>query len=143
MSAKNFERLFDKARRRDSYWTAFAVHDFTEDLHRLMVNKSITKAELARRIGTSNAYITKVMRGNANFTIDSMVRLTRALGANLHIQTVDQEHEARFFEIIKGGASAKVKIVNRGGVHRGDEDEFSEISKGETSEHESGIPAAA
>ena len=98
MKKRSFKQLFEEAQRHDDYWVSTAILDFTEDLYRLMQEKKITKSELARRIKTSPAYITKVLRGNANFTLKTMIRLTRAVGGNLHIQVAPDEREVQWIE---------------------------------------------
>jgi len=67
------------------YWAESAILDFTEEISRLMEEKQVTRAELARRINSSQAYITKVLRGNVNFTLTTMTKLARALGVIVHI----------------------------------------------------------
>jgi transcriptional regulator with XRE-family HTH domain len=83
---KSFRDLFERARKRDEYWIARYKLEFTEQLHRLMVQKGETRASLAKKLGKSPAYITKIFRGNVNFTLESMVRLVRALGGGLRIE---------------------------------------------------------
>ena len=46
----------------------------------MMEANGVSRGELARRLEVSPAYITKVLRGNVNFTLDSMVRLVRGAG---------------------------------------------------------------
>jgi transcriptional regulator with XRE-family HTH domain len=85
MKKKSFKELFDQARGRDTYWVASLILDFTEGLHRIMEANGVSRSELARRLGVSPAYITKALRGNVNFTVDSMVRLVRAAGGEVSI----------------------------------------------------------
>ncbi|MCB1234477.1 MAG: helix-turn-helix transcriptional regulator [Verrucomicrobiae bacterium] len=54
-----------------------------------MKEQEVTKSELARRIGTSPAYVTKILRGETNFTLDTMVKIAHALNCRL------QTHLAR------------------------------------------------
>ena len=86
MKKKLFEELFDEAKERGTYWAASIILDFTEGLHKLMKANGVTRSDLAWRLGVSPAYITKVLRGNVNFTVDSMVRLVRAAGGEVHLQ---------------------------------------------------------
>ena len=86
MKKKSFQELFNQAKERDTYWAASIILDFTEGLHRIMEANGITQSDLARRLGVSPAYITKVLRGNVNFTVDSMVRLVMAAGGEVSIQ---------------------------------------------------------
>jgi transcriptional regulator with XRE-family HTH domain len=45
----------------------------------------LTQAELARRLGTSPAYVTNVEAGRLNLTIGQLARIADALGADLRI----------------------------------------------------------
>jgi transcriptional regulator with XRE-family HTH domain len=85
MKAKSFDELYKEARDKDAYRVADAIYSFTEELNRIAQLEGVSRAELARRLGTSAAYVTKVFRGDANFTVESMVRLARAVGARIHI----------------------------------------------------------
>lgn len=93
MTLKSFSDIFSRAKQQDEYWVADAIYTFAEEYHKLFVSEDISKAELAKRTRTSPAYISKVFRGDANFTIRTMVRLVRALGGklNLHISRADEE----------------------------------------------------
>jgi transcriptional regulator with XRE-family HTH domain len=62
------------------------ILDFTDGLHNIMEANGITRTDLARRLGVSPAYITKVLRGNVNFTVDPMVRLVKAAGGEISVQ---------------------------------------------------------
>lgn len=76
----SFKDTFKAAEEQDDFWAELAVLEFTEKLARLMQEHNISKVDLARRLGTSPAYVTKVFRGDANFTMRSMVKLARVLG---------------------------------------------------------------
>lgn len=99
MTSKRFQRLLDEARKQDDYWIHDAIHEFTEGLYSLMVRRDVSKSELARRIDSSPAYITKVMRGNTNFTLASMVRLVRALGGQVKVNVCADEDWAQWVHI--------------------------------------------
>jgi transcriptional regulator with XRE-family HTH domain len=83
---KTFADLYQEAERHDDYWVARIVHDFTEAVTRRMEERGVSRAELARRLGTSQAYVTKVFRGNVNFTLATLVKLARATGAEVRIE---------------------------------------------------------
>ena len=85
MKKKYFRELIDEAKGRDTYWVAALILDFTEGLHNIMEANGVSRSDLARRLGVSPAYITKALRGNVNFTVDSMVRLVRAAGGEVSI----------------------------------------------------------
>ncbi|MCY1368603.1 hypothetical protein D9M69_555980 [compost metagenome] len=70
--------------------------------------KGISNSNLAEKLDTSAAYITKALRGDTNFTIDSMVKLTSALGAKLHIHVADPEASVRWFEAHTPATSSEI-----------------------------------
>lgn len=75
-----------KARESDAYWVERAKNGFALALERWRRAKGLSNTELAGKIGTTPAYITKVFRGDTNFTIETMVKLARACGGELNIQ---------------------------------------------------------
>lgn len=88
MKAKSFAELFARAEKTNEYWTADAIYSFTENLHRLTEEMGVSRSELARRLGTSPAYVTKIFRGDVNFTVETMVKLARAIGYGLELRLV-------------------------------------------------------
>ena len=86
MKPRTFSELFQQAEQHDDYWVAGVIVEFTESLVREMERQGITRTELARRLGATPAYVTKILRGKVNFTLATMVRLARALGGELHVQ---------------------------------------------------------
>lgn len=74
----------------DEYWFEELKLDFVMSLEKQRRISGISYADLAKKIQKSPAYISKVFRGDTNLTIESMVKLARAVGANLSIELVDQ-----------------------------------------------------
>ena len=100
----SFADLFSRAEAQDSYWTEKAILDFSIELYRLLQKRGLSKKEFAERINKSQAYVTKVFRGDANFTIETMVRLVRALDGelNLHV-TAKEEYVVNWLKVMQGG----------------------------------------
>jgi transcriptional regulator with XRE-family HTH domain len=96
MSSKDesFSEVFSRAEEQDEFWTELASIEFTEDLARWMEERRVSRAELAQSIGTSQPYISKVLKGNVNFTLASMVKLSRALGLRVRIRLEPEEGAA-------------------------------------------------
>ncbi len=113
MAKGSFNALIDEAKKHDSYWTECAILDFTSELHSLMESKGVSKADLAKKVGTSQAYITKVFSGNANFTIQSMVKFVRALDGKLHIHVDDKDTRIRWIGSIDGGKMANEESTDK------------------------------
>lgn len=73
--------------------------DFALSLERAMEHGSISKSDFARLTGVSQARISKVLRGDTNLTIESMVSLAKALGQKVHIHVADKNVKLRWFEV--------------------------------------------
>jgi transcriptional regulator with XRE-family HTH domain len=83
---KNLQQFIESAQQDDAYWVEQAKIDFALALDQHRKRQNMTLGELAQKLGTSPAYITKVFRGDCNFTIETMVKLASATGTQLDIQ---------------------------------------------------------
>ncbi|WP_426113511.1 helix-turn-helix domain-containing protein [Pseudomonas sp. DSP3-2-2] len=95
---KSFKERIAELRKTKSFCQEQAKLEFVGGITRLMNVRGINNAALAERMDTSPAYITKALRGDANFTIDSMVKITHALGGRIHIHVADSEASVRWLE---------------------------------------------
>lgn len=86
MKPKDFSELFREAEQHEDYRVAGAILEFTESVVKEMERQGMTRTELAQRLGATPAYVTKILRGKVNFTLATMVRLARALDAEVHVQ---------------------------------------------------------
>jgi transcriptional regulator with XRE-family HTH domain len=98
--AKSFKELFAKAKDSAEYWAELAALDFTANLQQTMQALNVTRTELAARIDTSPAYVTKVMNGSTNFTLKTMAILAHALGQKVRIVL---ENEALDDDLLRNG----------------------------------------
>ena len=111
----SFADLWAEVENDDSYWTEKNILNFTTNLYQLMKYRKVTKKELAERLGTSQAYITKIFRGNANFTLASMTKLVQALDAKLDVHVVPkEEHVQQWFKVLKIEPDEPVSLKNWG-----------------------------
>ena len=85
MSRRQYAELVRELESSPEYWAEVAIGDFTEEICRLLEERKLSRADLARGLGTSQAYITKILRGQANFTLASMAKLAFALGSQVRI----------------------------------------------------------
>lgn len=107
------------AERKPAYWAEGAWLQFTEELLALMTAQNVTRAELARRVGVSPAYITKVFRGTVNLTLETMSRLALAVGASvrLHVAPINQCTSWQDVAITKGRQDG-TRLKRASGGHR-------------------------
>lgn len=78
--ATAFQEIVQKVQATETYDKEVVRAEISDQIHALMERQKVKPSDLARRLGKSRAYITKVLQGNANFTIDSLVQIARALG---------------------------------------------------------------
>jgi predicted XRE-type DNA-binding protein len=77
-----------------------------EELLTLMAEKGISRGELAKRMEVQPSRITAMMTGSNNFTIETLVRAGRAVGAELAVHFVPVKDVAV-------GGSGKPRAVPR------------------------------
>jgi transcriptional regulator with XRE-family HTH domain len=88
-SKKLQDKVID-AKETDAYWVEKAKLNFALDLDKCRKEKGLSGKTLAEKLGTSAAYISKVFRGDANLTLESMVKLAHATGAKVEIRIVPE-----------------------------------------------------
>ena len=106
MSLEKYRDFLEDVKTSPDYWHEAVVLEFTLDLLRRMEEQELSRAELARRMGTSRAYITRLLGGDANFTLMTMVKLSMAVGGALHIHISDQKATTRWQDTLPGEKKA-------------------------------------
>jgi DNA-binding phage protein len=94
-----YEELMESPEFRRLYAIEGLVTEASEFIAQLMQHQKVTKAELARRLGKSRAYVTQMLSGKANLTIRTLAEVAYALGAQVKLQAVPleaaQRHQGR------------------------------------------------
>ena len=109
-TAQSFNKLFEKARKRLEYFVQGAITDFTESMFARMEELDVSKMELSGRLKCRPSYISKVLRGGTNFTLESMVKIALALDSELSVKLVPKlavEKWPEIFETLPGGAALR------------------------------------
>jgi len=65
------------------------ILDFTRKICKVMESKNVTRAELARKMGVSKAYITEILTGMPNLTFESLLKVADALETKLAVDLID------------------------------------------------------
>jgi transcriptional regulator with XRE-family HTH domain len=86
---RKYTELLTRARESVEYWTQSAMRSFVSDVLRRMEGRKTSRADLAEKMGVSPAYVSKILRGDVNFTLESMVKVASALGGRLSVSIVD------------------------------------------------------
>lgn len=87
------EMLMEDPEYRRLYAIEGLVADAAELVARLMKEQNLTKADLARRLGKSRAWITQLLSGRANMTIRTFAEVVHALGAEVTLSARAQVAE--------------------------------------------------
>ena len=83
-----FEEHETIAREHPAYWSYLMTLEFIDALVAQMDAKGVSGAELARRMGTSRAWVSRVLAGDCNLTAATMGKLAFALGMRVTTQFV-------------------------------------------------------
>jgi len=79
------EKLMEDPEFRRIYAIEGLVADAPELVARLMAEARVNKAELARRLSKSRAYITQLLGGRVNMTVRTLAEVSYALGAEVKL----------------------------------------------------------
>lgn len=78
-----FERKSESRHQRQLFEEERAVLRATEEILRLMEKESISKAELARMLGKTKAYVTQALSGGRNMTLRTLAAFAWACGYSI------------------------------------------------------------
>lgn len=67
------------------------LFDATELISRVMQEERVTKADLAKRLGKSKAFVTQVLRGQSNMTLRTLSDLADVLGYTVELGAVNHQ----------------------------------------------------
>lgn len=89
-----FEKFIEDAERRRIFEQESLAFEATELISTLMDEQKIKKADLAKRIGKSKAYVTQVLSGTRNMTLHTFADLVFALGHTVEFKVAQQKEAA-------------------------------------------------
>ena len=69
-------------RKDNEFWLTYAQH-ITILFLRRMEEQSVTQVELARRMGCTQQYVSNLLKGSSNMTLETIARLEKALDLDL------------------------------------------------------------
>ena len=119
--SKEYEKAAAEVRKTDAYKRARVISDFTERICRRLEELGITQSEFARRLGVTRAYVTNFLRGNVNFTFDTAVRISTALGMDFEATLVTKNDEVAQcgripVDMVKGAMRVKLNSSWRSAI---------------------------
>lgn len=90
MANTSLKQLLSDARESGALDIEGAKLDFAIALARLLELSKMSRSELAKALQVSLPMVTKILRGDTNLTIETMVRAVRAAKGELHIHVAPQ-----------------------------------------------------
>ncbi|WP_299437675.1 helix-turn-helix transcriptional regulator [uncultured Rhodospira sp.] len=103
MSTGFFETYAATAKDSPSYQAARLSLDFTESLATRMDALRMTRADLARAIGKSPAYVSKILNGDTNFTLETMAALALAVDGEINLRLCGRDDRVMWVAHSKAG----------------------------------------
>ncbi|WP_035250398.1 helix-turn-helix domain-containing protein [Desulfocurvus vexinensis] len=81
-------------------WAFFDLsEDISDQIAEFMQNNDISKADLAVRLDSSRAFVTKVLRGESNMTFKTFTKILHHLGAKAEIKIARRQDGIRWFVV--------------------------------------------
>ncbi len=80
---KNLEKYWKKLESDPEFVAEGILIDILENILEIMEKKNISKADLAKKLGTSKAYVTRLFHGTPNMTILTLAKLAVALEVDI------------------------------------------------------------
>lgn len=94
-TSEQFSDLLQRAEQSDAFQIDRLKLEISERIYATMKQQRTSNAELARRLGKSRAYVTKLLRGTTNFTLESLVRIGRALSCEVEFELLPKARRAK------------------------------------------------
>jgi len=87
------QKQLEAARRTIAYRAEYAKESFSDELWQAMEHRGLNQVQLAAKAGVTKQFLTRVFRGS-NCTLETMVKLSEALGYHLNIHLTADEYES-------------------------------------------------
>ena len=97
----SFDELFQRAEKHTDYWVELAKLEFTEEMLARMKEAGVKKSQLAASLGAKPAFVTRLVSGHNNFTLETMVRVARALNCGFRSHLEPAGTKACWVDVLK------------------------------------------
>lgn len=96
---KEIQAALKAARQTHEYRAEGTSIEFTDAMVTRMREAKVTRSDLARMIKASPAYISKILRGATNFSLDSMVKIATALNCELRVHLQPSGAKSQWLDV--------------------------------------------
>lgn len=143
----DFQKELEESKKHLAYYEEGLLVDVAARVVDAMENSGVTRSELARRLNVSPAYVTKILRGHANLSLESLAKVAFALDLKWECLLVSKNAHVGLLSLTdEAGTSAlcTVESATVAGVGKAvdsDEDAYVEGLRTEGLCHDLRIPA--
>ena len=144
----SFQKGLAKAQKRLAYHEEGLFLDVATRVIDAMENRGITRSDLARRLGVNPAYITKILHGHANLSLESLAKVAFAMGLKWECILLSADAQLGPFSMVDGFGGAAIRTVQTATVEGlgaklgSDENEgYGKAKQMEESSHELSVSA--
>lgn len=110
-SVYSFEKGLDRAKKRLAYYQEGMLVETAARIIDAMESSRVSRSELARRLNVSPAYITKILRGQANLSLDSLAKLAFALDLKWECILIPKTAQIGLISLNYGGHAPAIRSV--------------------------------
>ena len=107
----NFLEGLERAKTRLAYYEEGLFIDVAARVIDAMETSGMTRSELARRMKVSPAYITKILRGHANLSLESLAKVAFALDLKWACILIPKTQTMGLFSLTDEDGSASIRTV--------------------------------
>ena len=90
-AAKWFQEMAARHEKDPKYWVESMRFDFVEEVERMMEERGVSRAELARRLDASPAYVTQMFKALFNPTLLTLAKIALAFDARVELKLVPRD----------------------------------------------------
>ena len=98
------------------------ILDITENISEKMLKRNINRTKLAEKLNVSRPAVTKILNGNSNFTLKTLLSLSDALSLDLKVEfkerevKVSEDHDVYKFAHISSADEIKTESKKNEGT---------------------------
>lgn len=107
----SFDEAVQKARKNSDYYQEKLLMDVSARLIHALENQEIKRKDLAKLMGVSPTYITNVLRGHANLSLESMAKFAFALGLKWEPVLLSLESEMGLYSVQSAKSRANERVT--------------------------------
>jgi len=91
------QKQLEAARRTLAYRVEYVKESFSDELWKAMQHRGLSQVQFAAKAAVTKQFLTRVFRGS-NCTIETMVKLSEALGYHLNVHLTPSEYECEWLD---------------------------------------------